>query len=603
MKWTKSSIKAEDIIKIAQSLEESYGEAHVEAAPPITSYDDTQKTDVNNAFNDKGNFDYSGMFSTRVKYIGLLNPICKYALYNIVENGEKPIFKTNVGSLEKRAGTCEVKTGVNDTKTVFNNIRAIYKDKIIEAFEEYGEFSVVCYAKKQADAKKYINNLKSMMKSDNQYRGKCLFFSSNDIVFRDDPTVAWGDVIMAEKKKKEIKLNTVDFLTNPKLRKLGLNRRGLILHGPPGTGKTMMIKSLFNTLAGSNVTRVYATSDTFTYPSVVSELFDFLKFTGSTALAFEDMDLISPERENGDGRKVLGALLNNLDGIRKIDDPLVVIGTTNDVGMLDHALANRPCRFDRKIEVPLPEDEQKKMFYNLLVGSDVSEEVIKLSNGFSGAHIKETVNTARLMSAESGTELTECLQTACNVIRENFFPMSKVASSKLYKNKNGKLSKSAQYMILTPLFLDDYHNNNEILQLLDVGPRSSDITDKEATSLWKLWKNQETDIKDNKIAIGEDFGETLVSSLSNKKVLTKNNDGTFSLTDKGKKILRSIILASEKNTFEKDYRDPEFISMLEVKNKIHGSAVKKRQKIAHKKDDNKIGADYYYNAIRGTCED
>lgn len=590
MKWIKGQIKAEDLLKFTKAY---YDYCEVTENPRLATYEKSTSD-----YNSGSEVDYSGMFSTSVTYRGLLNPICKYALYNIIQSGDEPKFKTSAASFEKRAGTCEIQTDVNETKTVFNSIRAIYDDKIVEAIEEYGDFSVICYAEKHADAKKYISALKEKMRTDNQYRGKCLFFSANDIVYRDDPTVAWDDVIMDEKNKREIKLNTVDFLTNPKLRRLGMNSRGLILHGPPGTGKTMMVKSLFNTLKGSDVTRVYATADTFAYPSAVSELFDFLKFTGSTALAFEDMDLISPERSDGSGRQVLGALLNNLDGLRNIEDPLVVIGTTNDVGMLDSALANRPCRFDRKIEVPLPADEQKKKFYNMLVGSDVSDEVIKLSEGFSGAHIKETVNTARLLSAESEMELVDCMQTACTIIRENFFPMSKVASSVLYKNNDGGLTKTAQYMILTPLFLNDYQDTG-ILQLLNIKPRGNDITDKEATSLWNIWRKQEENIKDNKITVGEEVEEALLASLADKSVLAKNNDGTFSLTDKGKKILRSIILASEKNTFEKDYTDPEFISMLEVQHKIHGSKSKKT-KVAQKQTDDKpkLDKDNYYNAIK-----
>jgi len=586
MKWNKSSVDSKKLKKIA------YYEGREEYYPSVPT-----QVQAKELKKDTGDLDHSGLHSTSVSYRGLLNPVCKYAFQNIIDNGEKPLFRTNVGSYEKRAGTCEIQIGVNDTKTVFDAVRVVYDDKIVEAVDSYGDFGVVCYAKDKQTTKDYINSLKDKMRTDNQYRGKCLFFSSESIIFRDDPTVAWDDVIMDEKSKKEIKINTVNFLTNPEFRKTGINRRGLILYGPPGTGKTMLVKSLFNTLSDSNVTRIYATADTFTYPSVVGELFDFLKFTGSTALAFEDMDLISPERSDGGGRKVLGALLNNLDGIRQIDDPLVVIGTTNDVGMLDHALANRPCRFDRKIEVPLPADEQKKQFYNILIGSDVGDNIIGLSNGFSGAHIKEAVNTAKLLSAETGTSVGDCLEMACNVIRDNFFPMNKVASSVLYKNNGGKMSKTAQYMILTPLFLNDYPSN--LLPLLTMRPSTSDITDKEATSLWNMWRKQEGTVQENRMSVNADLEQNLLQSLAGKEILTQNDDGTVSLTDKGKKILRSIILASEKNTFEGD-KDKEYISMQEVHGKIHGNVKNKKTKCAQSEGEKgkKIDSDYYFNAIK-----
>ena len=541
------------------------------------------------------NVNLTGLQSTSVNYQGLLNPVCKYALTKIIAGDKNHIFITSSGNYSGSPATIEIQTDVDQTDTVYNSCCAIYKDKIVTcADNNYGTFTVSCYGNSKKDTKEYIANLTQKMRKENQYKGKCLFFAENSIVYRDTPAVGWDDVILSEKNKKEIKLNTIDFLTNPNFRKAGINRRGLILYGPPGTGKTMAVKSLFNILKDKDITRIYATADTFTYASAVTEIFDFLNFTGTTVLAFEDMDLISPDRSDGSGRKVLGALLNNLDGIRKMADPLVVIGTTNDVGMLDKALANRPCRFDRKIEIPLPDSIEMKKFYNLFMGKDVENEIIELSAGFSGAHIKEAINTAKMLSAESGLSEEKCLKSACNVIRENFFPMTKEASQILYKNKNNGMTKEAQYSIVSPMSDMDFNPLMRYIPIMILHRSENDVTDTDATSLWNLWKNQQQNVKDNKLSSCKGADENSLQSLVSKKILSKSEDGCFSVTDKGKKILRSIILTTETNTFESNKKEPEIINMLEVKKKVHGNK-KSNMKKASKEV---ISTDWYYNTVK-----
>jgi len=582
IKWNKQSFEKENIKKV----EAQYKDYVVEKPEMVASQ---IKIDDNKSIN------LAGLQVTDTGFSGLLNPICKYAFAKMVNEMEKPIFFTS-NSFSKYPGTCEITTDVDKTETVYDNACAIYNDKIVTISESYGTVSVACYAKDKPDTKKFIEALNHKMIKENQYRGKCLFFADSSVIFRDTPAVGWDDVVMAKKHKDEIKTNTVDFLTNPKFSSLGINTRGIILHGPPGTGKTMMVKSLFNSMKDTGITRVYATADTFTYADVVTQLFDFLKFTGKTILAFEDMDLISPERSDGSGRKVLGALLNSLDGIRKIADPLVVIGTTNDVSMLDRALANRPCRFDRKIEVPLPDPEQTKIFYSMLTKSEVNNDVVELSKGFSGAHIKEAVNTAKLLSIQTGLDISSCLKDACHIIRENFFPMTKEASGTLYKNENNGLKKEAQIALITPLLNNPIGAQYTIIPLLNFFKRPSEYGNKEATSLWKIWKDHDGKIENNKIAIDKEKYSEAIGALTQKSLIEGDANGTYALTDKGKKLLRSIILTTEVNTFEKNAQEPNEIDMATVQKKIHGSQGKKIKKASNQKSG--IGKDWYFEAVK-----
>jgi SpoVK/Ycf46/Vps4 family AAA+-type ATPase len=544
--------------------------------------------------NKKDNFiNNLGLQETSASFGGLASGICKYALAKYIEENENDIlFKVSVDDFKVGPLACEIQTDVNETKTAYHNGIIVFSNRIMKFFQNYDQFCVSCYCENKEDSKKMINNIKESMRKKNQYVGKCLFFNGGDITFRDEPSIDWEDVILEEKSKSEIKRNTVSFLLNEDMRKTGINQRGLIMYGPPGTGKTMMVKSLFKELSNKNITRIYATADSFPYPDVVENLFNFLEYTGTTILAFEDIDLISPERNEGSGRKVLGALLNNLDGIRNLKNPTVIVGTTNDIKILDEALSNRPCRFDRKIEIPLPDDLEKRKFYKLLVNCDVNDDVINLSSKFSGAHIKEAVNTAKMLSAETGEELTKCLGAACNIIRENFFPMQKQASLRL---QNG-LTKEEQYISLVPFLLNNEEGGFDLNSLMALTySKEGEVTDKEASSLWNIWKKQNEKVKNNVLKVNGDLEKSILNSLETKSIVARNNDDTISLTDKGKKLLRSIILTSEKCTFDKNYSDPEYIIMSEVKKKIHGSK-NSNKKCSSKKEE--LNSDYYYNQIK-----
>jgi ATP-dependent 26S proteasome regulatory subunit len=227
---------------------------------------------------------------------------------------------------------------------------------------------------------------------------------------------------LTSKIKDDIRLNTVSFLGDKKLASAGVSKRGLVMYGPPGTGKTSVVKAIFKELEGKQVSRIYVTSESFKRMAV-SNLFDMLTYLGSTVLAFEDIDLVSGNRDIHTSSGLLGDLLTNLDGMRKYNDPFVVLASTNKIDMLDGALADRPGRFDRKILIGLPNDENLKKIYCKLIGSEVSvdDNLIKMSNKFTGSHVNEVVNTARIIAMNEGRQVHECLKDACTIVRDNFF--------------------------------------------------------------------------------------------------------------------------------------------------------------------------------------
>jgi ATP-dependent 26S proteasome regulatory subunit len=234
-------------------------------------------------------------------------------------------------------------------------------------------------------------------------------------------------------------MNTIAFLGDEKMSKVGVNKRGLILYGLPGTGKSSACRAIFTELEGRGVSRVYVTSESFRRMSAQS-LFSFLPFLGKTVIAFEDIDLLGGNRDNmiSVNTSLLGDLLTNLDGMRNYDEKIVILASTNKMSLLDDALS-RPGRFDRKIEIGLPTEANLKVLYRKFSDLDASDELIKLSKDFTGSHVRETVNTAKILALSEGKGVAECLQEACQIIRDNFFvgqTMSETKTASLTKVSN-----------------------------------------------------------------------------------------------------------------------------------------------------------------------
>ena len=602
MKWKISQLDIEQTCKEVPEASIEPSEININETDPF-KYRDEPSIKKDN---------HTGLFSSEIVYNGILENVCKYAAYKQIESEENDaIYNLSYDSYEKSPNITHVQTDVDKEEPVYSSFKIIYEDKIITGITDYFGFKLTCFSKSKNKSLNYINKIKKRMSKENQYRGKCLFFDGETVSFRNEPEVNWEDVVMSKDNKKEILRNTVNFFSNNDLRNYGLNKRGLILYGPPGTGKTMVVKSIFSQLKDENITRIYSTAESFRFPSDVSVLFDFLKYTGESVLAFEDMDLISPERGEGSGREVLGSLLNNLDGIRQIKDPLVVIGTTNDVSLLDYALANRPSRFDRKIEVPLPQGKQIIRFYEKLLNEKISpnikEDIISKSKGFSGAHIKETVNTAYIMSIEDKSYPSDCLLSACDIINNNFYPMEKEATQSLYKNNKTKFKKEGQTIYFMPNeqgFSQDF--NMDFLNYIINFKNNGSISNKVATSLWKLWKNQEN-IKNNTLNI-TGFNNNEIMSLKSGGIINEENDKEASLTDEGIRLIRTLILTQEVSPLDKK-EENNTIDMAEVNQSLYAknnNGIKKSSKnkssknksSKNKSSKNKSSKNKYFDCVK-----
>jgi len=312
-----------------------------------------------------------------------------------------------------------IQTDVDKRETVFANYMAKLPDIMVSCTHTPMGLKVTAYAQNEKDASKYFDDLDSEIWTSNFYRGKCLYFSSEGIEFKATPEVKWDDVILSKELKDEILLNTAEFLGTRALHAKGLLKRGMILHGPPGTGKTTVARALFKLLEHTGTTRAYLTSEAFERFSM-TEFFKMARYLLPALVVFEDLDLIGTSRRIARGG-VIGSLLTQLDGVDKMRAPMVVMGTTNDMSAIDEALSNRPSRFDRLLLIPAPAPDEIRAFYRSMGGYDPGDKVIEASIGFTGSHIEEVVKTSMMLSERvGGSHPKDFALRAAGVVRANF---------------------------------------------------------------------------------------------------------------------------------------------------------------------------------------
>lgn len=221
-----------------------------------------------------------------------------------------------------------------------------------------------------------------------------------------------------EEAKESVK-DIVDFLKNPeKYKKYGARMpKGIILYGEPGTGKTLLAKAVageanvpFFAISGSDFVQMYVGVGA----SRVRDLFRKAKAKGKAVIFIDEIDAIGKKRAGGknaggnDERdQTLNALLTEMSGFSE-KEGIVVMAATNRLDTLDSALL-RPGRFDRHVEVSLPDINAREKIINLYL-KDKPNKDINIRNlaektaYFSGAKIESLINEAAILAAKENSE-------------------------------------------------------------------------------------------------------------------------------------------------------------------------------------------------------
>jgi cell division protease FtsH len=227
------------------------------------------------------------------------------------------------------------------------------------------------------------------------------------------------DDIAGNLEAKESVADIIDFLREPqKFSRYGARMpRGILLHGKPGTGKTLMARAMageagvpFFAVSGSDFVQMYVGVGA----ARVRELFGKAREGGKAVIFIDEIDALGKHRSgavsggNDEREQTLNALLTEMSGF-SAEEGIVVVAATNRPDTLDEALL-RPGRFDRKIEINLPDINARRQILGVhaknkpLSGGICLDKLAKDTVFFSGAMLEGLLNDAAINAARFGRE-------------------------------------------------------------------------------------------------------------------------------------------------------------------------------------------------------
>lgn len=255
-------------------------------------------------------------------------------------------------------------------------------------------FVYILFFRNKKAAQKEINNL-------------------SEVNYKNKSNIKFDDVAGNYEAKESLK-ELVDFIKNPeKYSDFNIRApKGVLLYGSPGTGKTLMAQALageaevdFFAVSGSDFVQVYAGLGA----SRIRNLFNKAKKAKKSVIFIDEIDAIGKKRlgagarGSDEGDRTLNALLTEMSGFE--NSGTIVLAATNRVDTLDSALL-RPGRFDRQIEIILPDKEARKEIIKLYLDKTNSDEnidiekIAELTVYFSGAMIENLVNEASMLAVK-----------------------------------------------------------------------------------------------------------------------------------------------------------------------------------------------------------
>jgi len=259
------------------------------------------------------------------------------------------------------------------------------------------------------------NNFKGNIKSNknmqfNPFNNKN---NKNDYIIKSNITLKnWAGSIEVVDECKEI----IHYIENKELfNKMGAEMpKGILLEGPPGTGKTLLAKAIagetnstFISISGSEFVELFVGMGA----SRVRELFMNARNNNPSIIFIDEIDAVARQRGagfnngNDEREQTLNQLLYEMDGFNN-NENIVVIAATNRKDVLDQAIL-RPGRFDRIIRVPLPDKDSREKIIDFYLSNKNFENnfnissIAELTDGFSGAQLKNLINEAIILSARN----------------------------------------------------------------------------------------------------------------------------------------------------------------------------------------------------------
>jgi ATPase family associated with various cellular activities (AAA) len=281
---------------------------------------------------------------------------------------------------------------------------------LLGAAEEFGRprISVQIVSTDPEAARRAVEGIRAATLEHNVFRGQVLSFGQDVfgpgmtfLQFHRRPELRADQLILPAQTLAEVERQVVE-VARHKERLLAAGqhlKRGVLLYGPPGVGKTHTVRFLMSNLVDTTVVQLTGAA-----LRLIADACSVARTLQPAMVIVEDVDLIAEERDHFPGSDpLLFQLLNEMDGLAE-DADVVFVLTTNRPDLLEPALAQRPGRVDQAVALELPDTGARRALFELYRGSlevDTSrlDDVLTRTEGVTASFLKELLRRAALLAA------------------------------------------------------------------------------------------------------------------------------------------------------------------------------------------------------------
>ncbi len=262
-------------------------------------------------------------------------------------------------------------------------------------------------AVRREDAVLMLEHLRRLVDENEVIRGQLVSFGVSEhmenelVTFLVRPNLSQADVILPATVLPTIERHVIGPAEHAeRLKATGIHlKRGLLLHGPPGTGKTHTVRYLISRMTSATVIVLTGTSLKY-----IEQTAALARKLAPTLVIVEDVDLIAADRSSTpNGNPLLFSLLDAMDGVAADADVTFVL-TTNRADILEEALVQRPGRVDLAVEIPRPDDAGRRALIALYKGTAIVtaniEPIVEATAGATASAIKELMRRAVLVALD-----------------------------------------------------------------------------------------------------------------------------------------------------------------------------------------------------------
>jgi hypothetical protein len=297
-------------------------------------------------------------------------------------------------------------------------------------------------------ARRMLAEVRDLIARHNMFRGQVLSFEPHEfgpgvgpLRFHRRPRIPASDVILPPGVLDAIHRQTVGVARHrDRLLAAGHHlKRGVLLFGPPGTGKTHTVRHVMGELSDATVLVLTGEGVRF-----VREACALARLVPPAVVVLEDVDLVAQERPEhilGPANPLLFQLLNEMDGVAG-DADIAFVLTTNRADLVEPALAQRPGRVDLAVEVPLPDAAGRRRLLALygaglaLADPDV-EDVVAATAGATASFFAEVARRAELLAASAGDARTGVAHVRSAIAELNASRAALVQDASLAESPDG----------------------------------------------------------------------------------------------------------------------------------------------------------------------